>query len=124
MNDLSICRDISELRKDFQVLLANALQDARKKGLEPVVIETHRTQARQNHLYSLGRSTEGSKVTWTKNSKHTERIAADVCPSKDGIIDWMWKEGFDEWGKIAKAHGLKWGGDFSTYDGAHVEIDE
>lgn len=44
------------------------------------VIEGFRSQARQNYLYSLGRTQPGKIVTWTRVSKHTFGKAIDVIP--------------------------------------------
>ncbi len=44
------------------------------------VREVHRTQERQNRLWAKGRFQPGRKVTWTLNSKHTQRLACDIEP--------------------------------------------
>ena len=41
-------------------------------------MEGFRTQSRQDHLYDQGRVRPGEIVTWTKASKHTFGLAADV----------------------------------------------
>jgi len=102
-------------------MLYEALEAARAAGLDPIVIETYRTQKRQNYLYAQGRTRPGNKVTWTKNSKHIKRLAADVCPRVNGKIAWDRKDLFDRWGEIAETAGLSWGGRFRNYDGAHVQ---
>lgn len=123
-----VCRDLNELRPDFRFVLLCALQDANDWGLdcgvEFRVIETYRPQARQNYLYSLGRSRPGGKVTWTRRSRHTDRLAADVVPMMNRRIMWKRKDLFDKWGEFAEKQGLRWGGRFGTYDGAHVEWKE
>jgi peptidoglycan LD-endopeptidase CwlK len=114
-------RDLNELDPRFRAILETALAEARKAGLDPVVIETYRPQSRQDELYAQGRTKPGRKVTWTRHSKHTQRLAADVCPRVNGVIVWHRTDLFDRWGEIAEKHGLVWGGRFSNYDGAHVQ---
>jgi len=43
------------------------------------VVETYRTQERQDGLYAKGRTAPGAQVTWTRTSKHTEGLAVDVA---------------------------------------------
>jgi peptidoglycan LD-endopeptidase CwlK len=114
-------RDLNELDPAFLYQLEPALREARAVGLDPLVIETYRPQSRQDELYAQGRTEPGRKVTWTKNSKHTLRLAADVVPRVNGQIAWNRRDLFDRWGEIAEKHGLVWGGRFSNYDGAHVQ---
>lgn len=44
------------------------------------VREVYRTQSRQMTLWNKGRKTAGDIVTWTLNSKHTQRLACDLEP--------------------------------------------
>lgn len=114
-------RGLEELDQAFRKILEAALAEARETGLEMVVIETYRPQERQDALYAQGRTAPGKVVTWTRHSKHTLRLAADVAPRVDGAIAWNRKDLFDRWGGIAEKHGLAWGGRFKNYDGAHVQ---
>jgi peptidoglycan L-alanyl-D-glutamate endopeptidase CwlK len=114
-------RDLAELKPSFRVKLEAALADAAAAGLDPLVTETYRTQARQDELYGIGRSRPGKRITDAKHSKHTDRIAADVAVRVNGQIAWHRKDLFDKWGAIAEANGLRWGGRFTNYDGPHVE---
>jgi len=115
------CRELTQLNPQFLGMLYEALEAARAAGLDPLVVETYRTQKRQNYLYAKGRTSPGNKVTWTKNSKHIKRLAADVCPRAGGKIDWNRRDLFDRWGAIAQSVGLVWGGTFRNYDGVHVQ---
>ena len=81
-----------------------------------VVIEGHRSEARQAQLFAEGRT----KVR--KGGKHNHRPskAVDIAPlTDDGRIDWEATEEFEELGKAAyqwaRANGvrLRWGGDWS-----------
>lgn len=83
-----LCNDVKELNKLCQVQLKYAVRDLKKAGVNPLIVETYRSQARQNMLYAQGRTTKGSVITWTKNSKHTLRTAVDVIPQRDGKAIW------------------------------------
>ena len=92
-----------------------------------------RTDNQQLRLYAQGRTTEGSKVTWTKDSNHQYGLAADLVAYVNGKYTWKdkyYKEieramktvikkynlpidnGFDLWGKdkphwqITKLNGI------------------
>lgn len=43
------------------------------------VVETFRTQNRQDDLYAQGRTEPGARVTWTRTSLHTDGRAVDVA---------------------------------------------
>ena len=78
------CRDINELDKDTQYFCRKFLEECKKQGLNVLVTETYRSQARQNYLYEQGRTRPGNVVTWTKNSNHTGRRAFDICKNVKG----------------------------------------
>ena len=119
-------RTLDELYPPFREKLLAAIEDAKAAGLDPVVIETTRTLARQEWLYEQGRFTNpGHIVTKCDGvrhlSMHQRDLAADVAPRVNGVIDWSRRDLFDQWGAIATANGLAWGGHFPSYDGPHVE---
>ena len=76
------CRDKKALNPLCRVLLDLALDEIRKKGVVPLLVETYRSQARQNYLYTQGRTRSGSKVTWTLNSIHSKKNAVDLIPQR------------------------------------------
>lgn len=105
------CRDIKELNILVQVLLNLALADIRKQGVNPLIVETYRSQERQNYLYCQGRTISevtakginttfatayccprASKKTWTLNSVHKSRKAVDIVPQRmvDGRMTAIW----------------------------------
>jgi len=86
------CRDFKTLNPLCQVLLNLALVEIKKKGVNPLVVETFRSQERQNYLYAQGRTRSGSVVTWTLNSIHTKKNAVDVIPQRkiDGKMVAIW----------------------------------
>lgn len=116
-------RDIAELTAAAQVACGLFLEKCNCAGLPVLITETYRSQERQNELYAQGRTTSGSIVTWTKNSRHTSRRAWDICKNVKGE-EYSDTEFFKACGKIAKALGITWGGNWSTPDMPHFEISE
>ena len=99
---------IDELNDKTKEALTLFLRIAKDKGLNVVVTETYRTQERQDYLYSLGRTTEGSVVTWTKNSRHTKRNAFDIAKNVAGH-EYDDVDFFQKCAEIAKSIGLEAG---------------
>lgn len=99
---------IDELNDKTKEALTLFLRIAKDKGLNVVVTETYRTQERQDYLYSLGRTAEGSVVTWTKNSRHTKRNAFDIAKNVAGH-EYDDVEFFRKCAEIAKSIGLEAG---------------
>ena len=75
-------------------------------------------------LYQLSDAEARQAITWTLSSKHLLGRACDCAPSLDGSSPW-WAapaEVWQEYGRIAKSHGLQWGGDWKgKVDTPHVE---
>lgn len=111
MSKTSQCRDTKELNTLVNVMLNLALADMKKQGVNPLIVETYRTQERQNSLYCQGRtiaectqkginttfakaycSPTASKVTWTLNSVHKSRKAVDIVPQRNGKAIWNAKD--------------------------------
>ncbi|MED4462667.1 M15 family metallopeptidase [Metabacillus fastidiosus] len=83
MTDVTkICRDISQLDKVAQEACNLFLSECKKTGIDIFITETYRSQARQDYLYAQGRTRSGQKVTWTRNSRHTSRLAWDIAVNK------------------------------------------
>lgn len=82
--DYPACRDIEELDEETKNMCQKFLDLCRKEGLPVIVIETYRSQERQDYLYAQGRVREGPQVTWTKNSYHTSRRAFDIAKDEKG----------------------------------------
>ncbi|MBQ7794428.1 MAG: M15 family metallopeptidase [Clostridia bacterium] len=118
----SICRDISALTKNAQTACNAFLKECENQGLKVRITETYRSGERQNELYAQGRTTSGSIVTWTKNSRHTSRRAWDICQNIRGR-EYDTSEGFfDKCGAVAAKLGITWGGTWKTADRPHFEI--
>ncbi|MBL8961402.1 MAG: flagellar hook-length control protein FliK [Gemmatimonadetes bacterium] len=84
-------------------------------GYTVEVIETGRTQERQDALYAQGRSTPGPIVTWTRASRHTHGLAADVAI--DG--GWTDRAAFERLAIIAREEGLR---TLGARDPGHIEL--
>ena len=108
--------DIAKLAPAFRERLERVIERMRQEyGHAVRVIETVRSQARQDALYAQGRTAPGPVVTWTRNSKHGKGMAADL------IIDEAWQnpEGYAHLADIAKEEGLR---TLGTRDAGHVEM--
>jgi peptidoglycan L-alanyl-D-glutamate endopeptidase CwlK len=116
-------RDIQLLAPAFRVKVLAVIRDLEGHGLHPIVIETLRTQARQNWLYAQGRTRPGNKVTWTRHSKHQDGIAADFMPA-DG--NWNDAHFWKLLKSSALSHGLRdyVGGTRFAKDQGHVQMGE
>lgn len=138
------CRDINELNPLAQVLLNLALDEIKKNGINPLLVETYRPQERQNYLYCMGRNVEEcvtkgisksfaqkyctlskGKVTWTTNSVHKDRNAVDLIPQRNGKAIWNSKD--KETVKlisIMEKYGWQAGINFkSSPDSPHFQLD-
>ena len=124
MDVTKTCRDIKELNPVAQQACTLFLAECKDAGLDIFITETYRSQARQNYLYEQGRTHDLHlpKVTWTRNSNHTGRMAWDIAvnPPKslyDGAT-------LNKAGAIARQLGITWGGDWdpSNMDKPHFEV--
>lgn len=91
------------LDPEFRARLEAVMQRMKDEfGSNVTVVETVRSQDRQNILYAQGRTTPGQVVTQTLNSNHTLGRAADV------IVDGSWNNeaGFARLQQIANEEGL------------------
>lgn len=128
MSNTDQCRDIEELNPLCQILLNKALIDIKASGINPLIVETYRSQVRQNYLYSLGRTVKGTKVTWTQVSIHTKRNAIDLVPQRkiDGKMTAIWNAQDKETKKIIAimiGYGFEAGANWSTSpDSPHFQI--
>lgn len=122
-NETKACRDISALSPVAQRACRAFLRECEKEGLPVLITETYRSQVRQNYLYEQGRSRPGKVVTWTKNSRHTGRMAWDICKNVRGQ-EYSDLRFFEKCGAVAKRLGITWGGTWSTPDRPHFEVDK
>lgn len=120
--------DVTTQSRDINALLPNAqracrlfMQRCAERGLDVFITETYRSQERQDYLYSLGRTREGNKVTWTKRSRHTSRRAWDIACRGGDLYN---TAVLTACGKVAAELGITWGGTWSTPDTPHFEVEE
>ena len=113
-------RDIGELLPVAQTACRLFLEKCQEAGLDVFVTETYRSQERQNELYEQGRTKPGHIVTWTKNSRHTSRLAWDIAvnPPK-ALYDVGTLEAA---GAVAAGIGITWDGAWITPDRPHFEV--
>lgn len=116
------CRSIEELSEVAQKACRLFLDECQRQGLKVLITETYRSQERQNELYKQGRTMPGKIVTWTKHSRHTSRRAWDICQNIKGQ-EYSNTTFFRRCGEIARSLGIVWGGDWSSPDMPHFEVD-
>lgn len=83
-NETKACRDIGALLPAAQAACRAFLRECEREGLAVLITETYRTQERQDYLYAQGRTRAGTIITWTRKSRHTGRLAWDVCKNVKG----------------------------------------
>lgn len=115
------CRDISELTPAAQRACRLFLERCAQRGLDVFITETYRSQERQDYLYSIGRTRSGSKVTWTRNSRHTSRRAWDIACRGGTLYNAVV---LAQCGAVAAELGITWGGTWRTPDTPHFEVSE
>ncbi|WP_343063315.1 M15 family metallopeptidase [Halobacillus locisalis] len=107
----------------------------KKKGIDVVITEGHRTEERQNELYARGRSTDGQVVTNAQagESYHNYGLAIDFAlRTPNGDVVWDTERDDNENGEadwmevvaVAKDMGFEWGGDWRNFkDYPHLQMD-
>lgn len=139
-------RDIKELHPHVHGLAARFLEEAKKSGIEVIIISTYRDAEYQNHLYAQGRTRPGPECTCggKKNkigtcrkhplglvvtkaragkSYHEHKIAFDILPMRGKTSVWSASDPlYDQLGAIGKAVGLEWAGDWKGFkEKAHFQ---
>lgn len=147
MDIITSCRDTNELNVLVKTMLDLALEDIKNQGVNPLIVETYRSQERQNYLYCQGRSIDEcvikgiirgfavkyynpkvGKVTWTLNSEHKGRKAIDLVPQRkiDGKMTAIWNAKDPQTQiiiKTMKKYGFEAGVDFKTTpDSPHFQV--
>lgn len=147
MDITTSCRDTKELNVLVARMLELAIEDVKRQGVNPLIVETYRPQERQNYLYCQGRTIEecvakGIKksfatkhcnpnainVTWTLNSVHKSRKAVDVVPQRvvNGKMTAIWNTKDPQTQIIIKAmekYGFEAGANWATTpDSPHFQV--
>ncbi len=107
---------VADLDPAFRERLDRVMERMQREfGHEVTVVETVRSQARQDTLYAQGRTAPGPVVTWTRTSKHAQGRAADL------MVDGAWENplGYAHLAEIAKQEGLR---TLGARDPGHVEL--
>lgn len=109
-------RDTAALAPELQQKLGRVVQRMKTEfGHDVTVVETVRSQARQDALYEQGRTQPGAVVTWTRDSAHTRGEAVDV--QIDGA--YTNAQGFARLQQIAAEEGLR---TLGPRDPGHLEL--
>ncbi len=114
----------------FRAFIEEAQAIAAKENTKYIAIGGSRTWAQQEEIYSIGRTKPGKKVTNARGgySNHNFGIALDFGVFRDGkYLDekypYLAAHVHKQVGKIAKKHGLEWGGDWKSFvDMPHFEV--
>ncbi|MEO7965493.1 MAG: M15 family metallopeptidase, partial [Gemmatimonadaceae bacterium] len=109
-------RSTDALVPDLRLRLDRVIDRMKSEfGYSVEVVETVRSQARQDELFAQGRSAPGEVVTWTRNSKHTAGRAVDV------VIDGSYENAaaYRDLAQVAREEGLR---SLWPRDGGHLEI--
>ena len=120
-------RDITMCHPELQEKAQRLIAECKKQGLMVKLGECFRSVAEQDALYAKGRTTSGSIVTYAKGSSYSSMhqwgIAFDIIRN-DGKGAYYDSDGwFSKVGKIGKALGLEWGGDWSSpVDKPHFQL--
>lgn len=147
MSDITQCRDVNKLNILVKTMLELALSDIKSQGVNPLIVETYRSQERQNYLYCQGRTVDectvkgintkfaktycnpkASKVTWTLNSVHTSKKAVDVVPQRKikGKMTAIWNTNDKQTQIIIKTmqkYGFEAGANWTTSpDSPHFQV--
>jgi hypothetical protein len=91
------------------------IADAKANGVELMVFETFRSQARQAELFNQG----ASKLRTV--GVHHYGLACDIVKVVAG--EPSWKGSFSLVGQLAHEHGLIWGGDWGAPNIRHSFVD-
>ena len=111
-------KDLDALAPELRTRVQRVIDRMQREyGHEVTIVETARSQERQDHLYDQGRSRPGAIVTWTRDSAHTRGAAVDV------IVDGSWENGlgFARLQDIAKEEGLR---TLGMKDPGHLELSD
>ena len=116
VSPLDVRRELEALVPDLRTRLENLIDRMRNEyGYSVEVVETIRSQTRQDALFARGRTAPGPVVTWTRTSPHQEGRAADV-KIDGGYAD---APAFQRLARVARELGLRtlW-----PRDPGHIEL--
>lgn len=108
--------DADALAPEFRARLDRVIERMKNEfGHDVELVETVRSQERQDHLFEQGRTRGGPVVTWTRDSAHLSGHAADV------LVDGKYNnaEGYARLQNIAREEGLR---TLGMRDPGHLEL--
>ena len=90
-NPFPVDNNLDHLDPSFKEKVELFLADAKSQGFNISVFEGLRTQARQDYLYSIGRTIQkdSKPVTWTTTSNHEDGKAVDIVFMVNGLPSWQ-----------------------------------
>ena len=93
-------------------------------GINVVIVEAFRSWNEQDTLYTQGRTQPGDIVTDAMggDSYHNWGLAFDCAPAENGQINWNDIAAFNKMGSFGQQVGLEWGGNWTSYDIAIVDL--
>ncbi len=108
---------LDELHPKVKDLALKLLAECQKQGLNIAITETYRSKARQDYLYSQGRTRSGQIVTYSRgtsmSSYHQWRLAFDIYNNVPG--DAYNADVLKKAGAIGEKLGLEWGGSWKDF---------
>jgi hypothetical protein len=111
-NSTDQIRDTALLQPDLRRKVEAVIADAASAGHRLVVLETYRSQARQEQLFAQGKS------RLRQAGCHGFGLACDLgFLELDGQVNW--NADYSVLGRIARVHNLVWGGDWGEPDRPH-----
>lgn len=106
---------VDALQPDFRLNLGRVVNDLRSQGFQPRVYDTIRTVAQQ-------RANVASGASQTMNSLHLTGRAADLADARTWFSLGSRDPFLHALGRSATAHGMVWGGNWTTLvDMYHVQ---
>ncbi len=116
---------LNDLDPKFRPLAVELLAKLVEAKLPVLIVETRRTPEQQALNVANG-------VSWVVHSKHQDGLAIDLVPYSvytlaPGGDKLEWDSAHPAWqtiGRIGKALGLRWGGDWTQKDMGHLEYVE
>lgn len=119
------CRDLNRLSVKGKMACELFLAKCKEAGLNVLITETYRSQARQSYLYEQGRTRPGIIVTNVKTvGYHNSGNAWDICQNIKGK-EYSDTSFFAKCGEIAKSLGIEWGGSWKGFvDTPHFQISD
>lgn len=120
-------RDLALLHPRLQAILPKIKAECEAQALPVLWTDGMRTRAEQDALYAQGRTAPGTIVTNVRypDSLHNWGVAVDFCRNVKGreyddADNFFFRVAF-----VAKAYGLDWGGDWTSFrDKPHLQLGE